>query len=428
MTNAVALAATDMPLRLAEIEVPETARSCHPDTVTNLARSIADIGLQTPPTVVQRDGRYVLVAGRHRIEALKSLSVEHVPVRLVEMDDVDARMWAISENLHRAELTELQRDEQIAEYADLAEKKREAELHSAQVAQNESKRADNRGHRHEGGDARAARDLGLKRDKVRRAKKITALSEEAKQAARDAGLDDNQSALLKAAKASTPEAQVAELRAIHERGRVADVPRHDGDTAQSKAHQRSSPSSTRRETPVNSDDAIGELARELISKCRGAKAEYRTLDKMSWIVPAAKTAIAQALQRLDGAVKTREGERGIEYRIEGNPDMLLARAAVKTEPSDRSAAAADAEIDQLRAENADLRAKLDDANDEIEKLHAEIGRLKSALHEKVVEEIAAKLVAQGETKPTEDDVVRAAHLAPRMRSASQKPEGCSGDS
>jgi septal ring factor EnvC (AmiA/AmiB activator) len=128
---------------------------------------------------------------------------------------------------------------------------------------------------------------------------------------------------------------------------------------------------------------------------------------MSWIVPAAKTAIAQTLQRLDGAVKTREGERGIEYRIEGNPDMLLARAAVKTEPSDQSAAAADAEIDQLRAENADLRAKLEHAEVENKRLRAEIARLKGA-HEKVAEEIAAAQDSNEEPTRTEDHIVTTA--------------------
>ena len=426
MTNAVALAAR--PCRCnsprSKYRRPRGVRS---GQVTDLATSIADIGLQTPPTwssgMAVRLGR-----GPASHRSVELMSVEHVPVRLVEMDDGDARMWAISENLHRAELTELQRDEQIAEYADLAEKKREAELHSAQVAQNESKRADNRGHRHEGGDARAARDLGLKRDKVRRLPRRSPPSR--RRPSRPRATPGSTTINLpcsrpprrprpkRRSRSCAPSTSGGGLRRTAPRRRHGAIERPTSEAVAS---------STRRETPVNSDDAIGELARELISKCR-AKAEYRTLDKMSWIVPAAKTAIAQALQRLDGAAKTREGERGIEYRIEGNPDMLLARAAVKTEPSDRSAAAADAEIDQLRAENADLRAKLIDANDEIEKLHAEIGRLKSALHEKVVEEIAAKLVAQGETKPTEDDVVRAAHLAPRMRSASQKPEGCSGDS
>ena len=87
------------------------------------------MGLQTAPTVVRRDSRYVLVAGRHRIEALRSLGFEHVPVRLVEMNHLEARMWAISENLHRAELTVQERSRQIAEYADLAKRKGKLEPH-----------------------------------------------------------------------------------------------------------------------------------------------------------------------------------------------------------------------------------------------------------------------------------------------------------
>jgi hypothetical protein len=74
----------------------------------------------------------------------------------------------------------------------------------------------------EGGESLAARDLGITREEVRRAKAIASLAEQTKQAARDAGLDDNQSALLKAARAPTPEAQVAVLAGIQKRGRVAD--------------------------------------------------------------------------------------------------------------------------------------------------------------------------------------------------------------
>jgi ParB-like chromosome segregation protein Spo0J len=346
--------------------MPVTARPCDPSVVSTLAESIVAIGLQTLPTVIERGGRYVLVTGRHRIEALKSLGIDSVPVQAVEMDDLEARMWAISENLHRAELTDLLRSEQIAEYAELAEQKRNAELHSAQVAQNEGKREDGRGHRHEGGDALAARDLGVTRDKVRRAKIITGLAEETKQAARDAGLDDNQSALLKAAKASTPEAQVAALRDIKAQGRV-------------------------KKTPVHSREPIDDIVtRELITKCAGPK--WLTLGKMSSTIRRAKAPIKDALNRLGDAVKTRTGNRDDEYLIEGDREQLLVRAGLMT--GHRSAADSSAVI-------ASLRAQLADAN-------AEIERLKNALHEKVVEIIAAKLAANGETKPTVDDVVTAA--------------------
>jgi ParB-like chromosome segregation protein Spo0J len=209
-------------LRLNQIEIPAAARPYNANAVLDLSRSIAAIGLQSAPTVVERDGQFVLVAGRHRIEALKLLGIESVLVCVVDFDDVEARMWTISENLHRAELTGLLRSEHVAEYARLAEQKRKEALQSGQVAQIERKREDGRGHRHEGGDSLAARDLGISRDEVRRAKTIAALPEETKHAVRDAGLDDNQSALLKAAKEQTPEAQIAVLRGIKERGRVAD--------------------------------------------------------------------------------------------------------------------------------------------------------------------------------------------------------------
>ena len=214
MTTPISRPSKGVTLRLSEIEIPPTARPYNATAVAELSRSIATIGLQSAPTVVERDGRFVLVAGRHRIEAFKLLGISSVLVRLVDFDDVEARMWSIAENLFRAELTVSQRAEQVAEYAKLAAAKRDAEK-PGQVAQVSGGRGK------EGGDSLAARDLGITRDEVRRAKTLAALPEQTKQAARDVGLDDNQSALLKAAKASTPEAQIAVLTEIKERGRVA---------------------------------------------------------------------------------------------------------------------------------------------------------------------------------------------------------------
>ena len=203
-----------------KIEIPETARSCNEEVVVELSKSISVIGLQSAPTVVERDGRFVLVSGRHRLEALKRLGIDNVRARVVDLDDIEARMWTISENLHRAELSVTQRSEQVAEWIRLTEEKGEAER--AQIAQNESKREDGRGHRYEGGDSLAARELGISRDEVRRARIIVGLPEETKEAARDLSLDDNQSALLKAAKVSTPGTQIAVLHHIADRGRVAE--------------------------------------------------------------------------------------------------------------------------------------------------------------------------------------------------------------
>ena len=61
----------------------------------------------------------------------------------------------------------------------------------------------------EGGVSKAARELNIPRDEVTRAVKIASLTDDAKAVATERGLDDNQSALLEAAKVK-PEAR-AEL-------------------------------------------------------------------------------------------------------------------------------------------------------------------------------------------------------------------------
>ncbi len=68
-----------------------------------------------------------MVAGRHRLEAFRYLGEDRVAAQVVKLSDRDARMWEISENLHRAELTVAQGADQISEYARLAKEKREVE-------------------------------------------------------------------------------------------------------------------------------------------------------------------------------------------------------------------------------------------------------------------------------------------------------------
>jgi ParB-like chromosome segregation protein Spo0J len=200
-------------LAIEQIDLPDNGRPTNATDVVALARSIEALGLQVPLTCIERDGRFMLVAGRHRLEALRVLGHQKAPVRVVDFDDLEARLWTISENLHRSELTVAQRAEQVAEYAELAKQKREAEK-PAQVAHVSGGRGN------QGGDSLAARDLGISRDEVRRAQTIAALPEATKEAARSLGYDDNQSALLKAARETTPEAQIAALKGVAERGRV----------------------------------------------------------------------------------------------------------------------------------------------------------------------------------------------------------------
>ena len=109
----------------------------------------------------------------------RRLGWETIPAQVVEVDRRGARLREIAENLHRNELTALERSTLVAEWCELIGQ-------SAQLEQIESKREDGRGHRPEGGDAKAARELNLSRGEVQRSKKVASLSPEAREAARPA--------------------------------------------------------------------------------------------------------------------------------------------------------------------------------------------------------------------------------------------------
>lgn len=197
------------------VVVPSGRRPLDEGALANLVTSIKQIGLQMPICVrpaknvtdadgVVYDAADVLVCGGHRLEAVRRLGWEAIEAFVEDIDEVDAELWEISENLHRSELTTLERDEQVARWISLTEKK--------VLAQTEPKPL---GGRPEGGIRAAARELGVDRNDAARALKVAALSDEAKAAARDAGLDDNRSVLLEAAKAE-PSRQAAVIREIAE--------------------------------------------------------------------------------------------------------------------------------------------------------------------------------------------------------------------
>ena len=98
---------------LLDIETGDRLRAVDPARVSALAASIADLGLRTPITVVrsQRDGDecYRLVAGAHRLEAVRQAGEDYIDAFVMEGDPDDAALWEIDENFARAELTDAQR-------------------------------------------------------------------------------------------------------------------------------------------------------------------------------------------------------------------------------------------------------------------------------------------------------------------------------
>lgn len=203
-----------LPLAIDEIIIGNDRREVNAAAVKRLADSIQKVGLRHPITVREKGDKYQLVAGRHRIEACRRLGRDFVPATIVKMTNDDARLWEIAENLHRADLSKIERDENVAEWIKITDRV------SAQVA------AKPQGGRPEGGVRAAARELGVDEDDARRAVKVASLSDEAKDAAREHHLDNNRSALLQAARETDPKQQVAKIVKIAA-VKLADNPLND---------------------------------------------------------------------------------------------------------------------------------------------------------------------------------------------------------
>jgi len=208
-----------------DVIVNDGRREVNVAIVKKLAQSIEQIGLRHPITVRRKGEKYTLVAGRHRLEACKKLGREHIPASIVSMTNDDARLWEIAENLHRADLTKLERDDNIAEWIKITER-----IHAAQSALH------GKAGQQPGGINAASRELGIERTDAHRSVKVSSLSDEAKDAARETGLDDNRSALLEAASKPTVAEQVAEIHRRHKSGakviKLADDPLNDTEAAE----------------------------------------------------------------------------------------------------------------------------------------------------------------------------------------------------
>lgn len=194
--------------------------------VDSLAASMAAIGLRQPVSVWEDDEKNVhLVAGLHRLRAAEKLGWETIDAIVVDLSDIDRRRWEIAENLHRAELTALERDQHVAEWIRLTEEAAQRQEESGKPKPGQNVQVSKGGRGNKSGISQAARELNIpgktedaKRKNAERAVKVSSLTEEAKETAREVGLDDNRSALLKAAKAQEEGKDASEvLRQIAER-------------------------------------------------------------------------------------------------------------------------------------------------------------------------------------------------------------------
>ena len=155
------------------------------EAVSRLVDSIERVGLRTPISVrhveewtdpdtgEQVSGALELVAGRHRLEALRRLGATTAPVVMVQ-DETEARLWEISENLHRAELSPVERAEHIDEWRRLTVEKG---LQSVDPAGGRQP--------HDRGHVKTASTLSVSTATVHRAEKIAALPKDVRDTARE---------------------------------------------------------------------------------------------------------------------------------------------------------------------------------------------------------------------------------------------------
>jgi ParB family chromosome partitioning protein len=149
----------------------------------------------------------VLVYGATRLAAAKLEGWAEIDAQILEGSDVDFEKAELAENLHRGELTKLQRDRQIARYIELCG--REGFLRGPRA---KSKRG-----RPEGGTRAVARELSIPESTARDAVKAGKLAVPAVTVITELGLADNPAVYRAVAAEPTAEAQIAKARELGDR-------------------------------------------------------------------------------------------------------------------------------------------------------------------------------------------------------------------
>lgn len=101
-----------------DIQVGTRRRPLNEGKVVALMASIADVGLLQPVVVTDR---YGLVAGRHRLEAVRRLGWPTVTARIALLEGLHLELAEIDENLMRNELTVLEQAEHLQRRGEILE-------------------------------------------------------------------------------------------------------------------------------------------------------------------------------------------------------------------------------------------------------------------------------------------------------------------
>lgn len=163
---------------ISAIKVEESKRrKVKPTKIKSLKMSIEKIGLQHPITLKPKafsKGKYILVAGLHRLQSCKELGQKTIAATLV--DSKTAAWWIDAENLNRNDGSVLDRAEGWVRQARLLAKEGDTGKGGKQP--------------HEKGISRLAKELGVSRKVIGSAFKHASLPDSVKECLRETRLDN----------------------------------------------------------------------------------------------------------------------------------------------------------------------------------------------------------------------------------------------
>ncbi len=205
---------------ISTIQIPKGHRN--PKRVETLAESIKHVG-QINPIVVRDDMQ--LIAGGRRLAAVKLLGFDNILANILTVDDIDAELLEIDENLERHELTVIQRADQL---------KRRKELYEARYPETKAGVAGGKARQGKGKSAtqmisfadEVAAKTGVSPETVRQEVQIAEdLDEDVKEAIRGTDLEDRKVDLLELARLPKEEqgAVVEEVTKAKGRGKKTTV-------------------------------------------------------------------------------------------------------------------------------------------------------------------------------------------------------------
>lgn len=117
-----------MRIPINEIKIKQGRRAADAMHVSELIKSMGDVGLLNPITV---DGSYTLIAGLHRLEAAKLLDWSEIECTVCDIDNIRAELAEIDENMIRRNLTSTEQGRLLARRKKLYET-----LHPETIARN----------------------------------------------------------------------------------------------------------------------------------------------------------------------------------------------------------------------------------------------------------------------------------------------------